>query len=182
MYRIAPTALVALALSGCIPVVVPIPAGITTTILPRNYDPGPQPATAHCPAPDRLDKVRADVRDLINRERKAHNLPALRDDTRLAAAALAHSCDNAARQGYSHYGSDGSTLRDRVYRQGYPLRLAAENTARGFDTPARVVAGWMRSPKHKANILNPRLREIGIGLAQPPGDRPHWVLVMGTPI
>ncbi|RSK39003.1 CAP domain-containing protein, partial [Rhodovulum iodosum] len=135
--------------------------------------------SARCAAPAGIRTARAKVLSAVNRERRARGLAAVTPDRRLRAAAQGQACDNAARGSYSHTGSDGSDLSVRVKRAGFPLRLAVENTARGFDSPERLVAYWMGSPGHRANILNPRTRGFGLGLAAPPGDRPHWVLVMG---
>lgn len=184
----------ALALAACVPVVVPIPLGTTsmaetprvklaTASRPetRRAKLGAAPASARCTPPSRARAARGAVLAAVNRERRARGLTPLAPDARLTAAAQGQACDNAARGIYSHIGSDGSDLGVRVKREGFPLRLAAENTARGFDSTERLIAFWMGSPDHRKNILNPGMRALGLGLAQPPGDRPNWVLVLGRP-
>jgi uncharacterized protein YkwD len=65
---------------------------------------------------------------------------------------------------------NGVTLQDRVNKEGYcslGCALIAENIgwASGAPTPRQIVDLWMASEGHRANILNPSLREIGIGSA-----------------
>jgi uncharacterized protein YkwD len=116
---------------------------------------------------------------LVNDQRRRVGVPALRASAVLARAAQDHACDNAARDSHGHVSSDGAKLGERLRRAGYRLQTAAENTGRGFDTPDRLVAFWMASPGHRANLLNPVVREAGLGRAIGPG--PHWVLVMAAP-
>ena len=80
--------------------------------------------------------------------------------------------------GISHVGSDGSNLTQRLRRQNYLIRTAAENTGWGFADADRAMGFWMKSPGHRANILNPAMKEIGLGLAD--GSRPSWVMVLGA--
>ncbi|WP_315095738.1 CAP domain-containing protein, partial [uncultured Cellulomonas sp.] len=47
-------------------------------------------------------------------------------------------------------------------------RAVGENIALGYPTPAAVVAGWMGSPGHRANILNPDYTQIGVGCTTGP--------------
>jgi uncharacterized protein YkwD len=65
----------------------------------------------------------------------------------------------------SHTGSDGSDPGQRITRAGYIWRTYGENVAAGYTTPESVVAGWMQSDGHRANILNPAFRDIGVGYA-----------------
>jgi hypothetical protein len=71
------------------------------------------------------------------------------------------------RRYFEHRGSDGSEPRDRVARAGYKSRLTGENIALGPESAEEVVAGWLDSPGHCANIMEPRFQDIGIG----PGSR-----------
>ncbi|MDO5285469.1 MAG: CAP domain-containing protein [Actinomycetia bacterium] len=54
-------------------------------------------------------------------------------------------------------------------------RTAAENVAMGHPTPDAVVAGWMASPGHRANILNPQLKALGVGTARDGSGVIYWV-------
>ncbi len=79
---------------------------------------------------------------------------------------------------FEHVSPSGSTAAQRILRSGYAdtagfvrrrrSRVLAENlaTAGGYlATPARIVATWMHSPAHRANILDPTLRASGVGVA-----------------
>jgi uncharacterized protein YkwD len=90
----------------------------------------------------------------------------LQHSSRLAAAAAAHAGDMARRGYFDHQAPDGSKPRDRVRRAGYQWRLVGENIAFGPESAEEAVAGWMASPGHCANIMDPRFREMGVAVAQ----------------
>ena len=138
-------------------------------------------AVASCAMPSDVDAMRHDVIALVNIERRKHGLKALSVSPKLQKAAQGHACDIAAQQSYSHVSSDGSDLRVRLKRVGYRLRTAAENTGRGFSSAEGMVDFWMHSPHHRDNILNNRIREIGMGQAYTTsaGGKRHWVLNFG---
>ncbi len=107
-----------------------------------------------------------DVARLVNEERLAAGLAPLQIDVRLMAAAQRHSDDMAAQSFFSHVGSDGSTFDVRVQQAGYlQWLLLGENIAAGQTTPEAVMAAWMNSPGHRANILDPDFDHIGVGFA-----------------
>lgn len=122
--------------------------------------------------------VTARVIQLVNAERAKVGCSALTANATLAKAAQAHSADMAAHQNMSHTGSDGSSPGDRITRAGYSWSAYGENVAYGYSTPEQVMAGWMSSPGHRANILNCSYKEIGVGLAQP---NSYWTQDFGTP-
>ena len=61
----------------------------------------------------------------------------------------------------------------RLRRGGITALMVAENTASGQRTPEAVMAGWMASPQHRANILRAAARSFGLGQAD--GAQPYWV-------
>ncbi len=77
----------------------------------------------------------------------------------------------------SHTGSDGSDLRARADRQGYDWSNLGENVAWGYTSPQSVVAGWLNSPGHCANIMNPTFTELGVGL-----QGTFWTQLFGRPL
>jgi uncharacterized protein YkwD len=101
----------------------------------------------------------------------------------LGAAALAHSRDMAARRHMAHDGSDGSTVAVRATRAGYGWRLIGENIAAGQPSAGEAVAGWIASPGHCANLMNPAFTEMGAGYgisrARMPGFV-YWTQVFGV--
>jgi uncharacterized protein YkwD len=90
----------------------------------------------------------------------------------LAKAARSHAKDMVARGYFSHDSANGASFVDRIRKAGYvPARAfpsLGEDLAWGsgsLGTPREIVQSWMESPGHRANILNPRFREGGMGVA-----------------
>lgn len=102
----------------------------------------------------------------------------------LAAAALAHSRDMATHRHFAHTGTDGSVVGRRAERAGYRWRLIGENIAAGHTSARETVAGWIESPGHCANLMNPTFTEMGAGYdirrARMPGYA-YWTQVFGLP-
>lgn len=112
----------------------------------------------------------------INTARAQAGLRPLALDPRLATIAQRHACD-MAQQGYlDHTSPDGRGLMDRA--GGLTGFCAiAENIARGQQDIPTVMATWLRSPGHRANLLDPGLTHVGLGRA----TGPYWVQVFGGP-
>ena len=139
------------------------------------------PAAAHsstCPdtdlTPDGQDlgRIRAAVLCLINRERASHGEGSLQPVERLELAAQRHSEDMALANYFEHDGPRGDTLLSRVRASGYVYSSQigyelGENIGYGtlwLAQPRSIVAAWMASPGHRANILNAGFRDSGIGV------------------
>ncbi|WP_435771567.1 CAP domain-containing protein [Nocardioides sp. SYSU DS0651] len=102
---------------------------------------------------------------LTNRKRRARGCAPLRANWTLRKAARSHSVTMARHNEMSHRLPGEPRFSVRITRAGYrDWRIVAENVARGFSSPAAVVKAWMRSPGHRANILNCRLRDLGVGV------------------
>jgi uncharacterized protein YkwD len=84
----------------------------------------------------------------------------------LNGAARSHARDMARRDYFEHRAPDGSEPKDRVRRAGYRPRLVGENIAFGPESAEEAVAGWMASPGHCANIMDPRFSEMGVAVVQ----------------
>ncbi len=112
------------------------------------------------------------VAEMVNQERWNNGqLPPLKVCNELTVCAEAHSDTMAVDDFMMHCNPDSKTLPwDRMHNAGYFYNWAAENIAAGYSTPAAVMAGWMASSGHRANILNTNLREIGIGHVYESGD------------
>jgi uncharacterized protein YkwD len=108
----------------------------------------------------------------LNAERARYGLRPLRLDRRLSDASRRHAADMARKDYFSHDSLSGASFVDRIRGSGY-LRGArrwtvAENIAWGSGTratPRSIGQAWMYSPGHRANILNPAYRDIGVGIA-----------------
>jgi uncharacterized protein YkwD len=108
--------------------------------------------------------IEQQVTNLTNEQRQQNGCATMLVlSPQLTAAASAHSQDMALHDLFSHTGSDGSTMVSRIVATGYSYSQLAENIAAGHDTAEAVVASWMKSPGHRANILNCSLRELGVG-------------------
>jgi uncharacterized protein YkwD len=151
------------------------------TVLVAASAPIGVPARAADPA------LRQAVLAEVNAFRAREGLPPLRLEERLSQAALAHSADMLARGQLSHDGGDGSKPWDRVQRHGYRWRAVRENVAAGQATAAEVVAGWIASPGHRANMVARDVTEVGVGFAAAagmmPGNVPRrfWTLKLAAP-
>lgn len=101
--------------------------------------------------------------DLINGERIKRGLKALRWDPELLPVARAHSMDMFSRGYFSHYSIEGKDPFDRMKAAGIKYYSAGENLALG-PTLKICHEGLMKSPGHRANILNPTFGRVGIGI------------------
>ena len=108
-------------------------------------------------------------------------VPPLARSALLDGIAVAHARDMAARGRMSHAGADGSTPGERATRAGYRWQTIGENVAFGQSTAEQVVAGWLKSPHHCENIMDPDFTEMGIGVAAGARDKagPYWSQVFG---
>ncbi|MFU8834137.1 MAG: CAP domain-containing protein [Roseovarius sp.] len=111
----------------------------------------------------------------INADRAARDRGPLAVSVPLSRAAARHARDMALRGYFSHTGADGSTIAERVRREGYGFCFVAENIARGQATLDEVLLSWMSSDGHRRNILHDQAAEFG--LARAPGN--VWVMVLG---
>jgi uncharacterized protein YkwD len=115
------------------------------------------------------------VISLVNSERSKAGCGPVRSNSLLRTAAQRHSEDMVARDYFDHSSPDGKDPGDRVTATGYKWSTYGENIAAGQSTPAAVMDAWMKSPGHRANILNCAFKEVGIGLADL-----HWTQVFGA--
>ncbi|GAA2350818.1 CAP domain-containing protein [Dactylosporangium salmoneum] len=123
--------------------------------------------------------IENDVVTLTNNFRQANGCGALRVDSRLVAAARAHSTDMVTNNFFDHAGSNGSSFVQREAAAGYTTGASAENIAWGYRTAQDVVNGWINSPGHRANMLNCSSVAVGVGLAYKTDGTPYWTQDFG---
>jgi uncharacterized protein YkwD len=100
---------------------------------------------------------------LVNAARADEGLAPLVMDGALVAVARAHSLDMAERNFFSHVNPDGENPGDRLHAAGiFPSRWAENIAGAGSTSQAHNLL--MNSSGHRANILNPNLGRIGIGV------------------
>lgn len=132
--------------------------------------------------PAYADDAENQVFALVNARRVQNGLPPLVLSGVLSNAARSYASTLAAGGFFSHTGLDGSTFITRDEAAGYTgWDYLEENLAGGQQTPEQVVAAWLASPEHRANILSPNVREIGIGHVRLPGTKylNYWVQEFG---
>ena len=115
-------------------------------------------------------------------ERTFAPAPPLAWNDALAQAALAHSTDMAQQKYFSHQEKNGSVVGDRALKAGYRWRRIGENIAAGQRSGEEVMAGWLASPGHCANIMNGGFTEFGVAFARN-GEKGklYWTQVFGAP-
>lgn len=111
--------------------------------------------------------------------------PALRWSCKLDSAATTHARDMASQHFFSHTGSDGSRMGQRMSNAGYSWSSAGENIAGGQYSVGNVMKGWMSSPGHCRNIMSSGVTEMGASLVTvAPGSAQYsryWVQNFGRP-
>lgn len=100
---------------------------------------------------------------LVNAERAKQNLPPLVGDNTLKQVAQAHASDMLTRGYFSHYTPEGISPFDRMSAAGITYEYAGENLAFSPNVDL-AMQGLMQSPGHRANILSPNFRKVGIGV------------------
>ena len=101
----------------------------------------------------------------------------------LEHAALGHAQDMATFGYMSHTGRDGSAPQERITNSGYRWSEAGENLASGISSPEAVVEGWLQSPEHCANIMDPAFTQMGVAFAVNTHNDAgiYWALEFGRP-
>ena len=163
--RIAPPALAA-----------PVPESPRVPVSPT--------ATAAAFATQALELVN-DVRSRGTRcgERVFSPAPPLVLSGTLANVALGHAADMAEHNYFEHRDLNGKAPADRVRAVGYREKLVGENIAYGPKSLEEVVQGWLDSPGHCENIMDPRFAEMGMAYAAGRSGRHglYWVQVFAEP-
>jgi uncharacterized protein YkwD len=134
------------------------------------------------PTAANVETIRTATLCLINRERISHGESALELNAQLQVAAQGHTQSMVSEDYFEHIGPNGETPLARMRAAGYIYSshigyAIGENIAWGtlwLGTPSKIVAAWMASPGHRANILDSQYRETGIGVSpHPPSSLAH---------
>lgn len=109
--------------------------------------------------------------------------PALSMNPELRCSARLHSMDMAQRGFFDHINPDGVDPSRRITAAGYAGFMTGENIAQGYPSPAAVVAGWVDSDGHCANMMSPMYTDIGVGYYTQPSSGwfggPWWTQNFG---
>ena len=129
---------------------------------------GPGLATVSCVTQGNAAFI-SQTLSLINAARASNNLPALTSSDKLNTAAQSHSEDMACNNFLNHTGWNGSTPDSRIAAAGYAASTARENIyaqpPQYGGNPQAAVDWWMGDPQHRDAILDPQVKDIGIGYA-----------------
>jgi uncharacterized protein YkwD len=116
-------------------------------------------------------------------ERSFGPAPPVRLSDALSGVALGHASDMAVHDYFEHEDLAGHSPADRVRAAGYHEKLVGENIAYGPMSTEEVVKGWLDSPGHCENIMDPRFAEMGIAFAAGQASKRglYWVQVLADP-
>ncbi|WP_341520242.1 CAP domain-containing protein [Pseudomonas sp. G.S.17] len=100
----------------------------------------------------------------------------------LGSAAQSHSRIMANNNFFDHIDRDGRTPGDRAELAGYVGQQIGENIAAGQDSVHKVLDGWLASPGHCANLMNPQYRDLGAAYATDPKSDAgiYWTAMFGS--
>lgn len=112
------------------------------------------------------------VVSLVNQERAGYGLSALTIDTTLQSAAAVRAKEIVS--SFSHTRPNGSDFSTIFKEFNVSYRTGGENLAWGQRSPEEVVAAWMNSPSHRANILNSGFNKIGVGIYVNSNGTMYW--------
>jgi uncharacterized protein YkwD len=120
------------------------------------------------------------------RECGANPMPAaapLRWHVRLFSAAARHSIDMAQNDYFSHTSLDGRSMGERVSHEGYAWKAVGENIAAGQGSVSAVMATWLSSPGHCANIMRTSYAHVAVSCVRQTGSRygRYWTMVLAKP-
>lgn len=103
-------------------------------------------------------------------------------NSKLAQAAQSHSEDMAIGDFFSHTGSDGSTVANRVTETSYSWRTVGENIYAGYTEAERAMTAWLESPGHCRNIMDPDFKEVGMAVVASSTStyNSYWTQVFGS--
>jgi uncharacterized protein YkwD len=120
--------------------------------------------------------------ECVNAIRQSAHLTPLRWDDRLGQAAQKYAEEMLARVFFGHANPEGAGPLHRARAVGYVPWSVGENIARGHYSVDEVMDGWMNSPPHRHEILDPNFDEVGFGLARgrnAEGHQVYWVQLFG---
>jgi hypothetical protein len=139
----------------------------------ENYITEVLPQKLHYPAPLRVFTTHRGTLTLpgvlavTNKERLANARSVLVLNETLNVVAMKKVDDMFAKQYFEHISPDGKSASDLAKDSGYAYVVIGENLALGnFKDDTDLVAAWMASPGHRANILNGRFEEIGLAVKE----------------
>jgi uncharacterized protein YkwD len=166
------------------------PGSASTAGAPAAATPAPAPVTSVAPVSktfadqtlERINAVRA-----VARKCGAADAPAVGPlvwQAQTEQAALSHAQYLQQNNLFSHTGTGGSNVGDRLTATGYVWQTVGENIAAGYTDLATVVQGWLDSPGHCVNLMNASFTDLGVALVNGTSSntyRTYWGMVLARP-
>jgi uncharacterized protein YkwD len=147
---------------------------------------GAGPAAASCGITELPQQIlqRINAARAAGRRCGAHAMPPvspLKWDPALYGAAVDHSQDMARRNYFEHETPEGQDVGQRAGARSYDWKSVGENIAGGDRDVDEVVQGWLQSPEHCENIMDPNFRDVAVACAARPGTQwgTYWTMVLG---
>lgn len=123
-----------------------------------------------------VESVRRELLAMLNATRSEAGLRPLTEHAGLGEVALSHSQDMVAHDFIGHTSPTTGTAADRVRAASLTSGLVLENIGRGYGAQ-EIHRGLMESPGHRANLVNPDVTHVGIGIvAQAEGARSAFIV------
>lgn len=126
------------------------------------------------------DRILTDHVDALNAYRATNGMGPVRLSSQLTAAARTHARDMSVQERAWHFGSDGSSPRDRADRAGFSGRVLGENISESFDDDVTLIQSWINNPVTRRVLLVPSADTVGLGWHQEPDGKLWWVQVIGA--
>ena len=134
----------------------------------------------------KLGETEQKLFDAANDARAKEKVEKLTASRTLSKIARGHA-ENMAKQEKMDHTLDGKGVAKRVTEGGYDYRIVGENLAKAFGEkddpappPAEVHDGWMKSEKHRANLLNPKFKEVGLAVVKSEKGTYYYCQVFAT--
>ena len=136
-----------------------------------------------CTVPEDEEALIEEVVTLVNRARAAEGVEPLVFNVVLGAVAQDHACEMVEDDFFAHENPRTNVSPgERLTAAGYIYYAMGENLAVGQDSAAEVVSDWLDSPRHRANILSPDWREIGVAVRTGGVYDWYWVQEFADPV
>lgn len=121
-----------------------------------------------------FSKEQLEVLEIVNKERASNGLKPLTLNKELSKVATIKSQDMVDKGYFDHTSPTYGSPFDMMKAFGISYKTAGENIAKGQKTPTEVMNDWMNSSGHRANILNSKFTELGVGIAKDSNGKLYW--------
>lgn len=129
--------------------------------------------------PGEVNGIRTAHVDAVNAFRSSQGRGPVRLDSALTAAAATHARDMSVQRRAWHFGSDGTSPRDRALRARFNGRVVGENISESFDDGVSVLQSWLNDRFTRAVMLDQNADSVGIAFFQEPSGKLWWVQLLG---